>query len=97
MLSRQGRFRRVWARARSFRFAISRRRPKLSACLWRTVDNGGEVFDAVVTKRRDAEAALKLLRKRLKCKRVCGSVFQFVPGDGRLRLFAEALDAETDG
>lgn len=34
--------------------------------LWRAVDNEGEVLDFLVQRRRDAKAALKLLRKLLK-------------------------------
>ncbi|QIE56599.1 IS6 family transposase [Pikeienuella piscinae] len=34
--------------------------------LWRAVDHEGEVLEAVVTKRRDKRAALKLLRKLMK-------------------------------
>jgi putative transposase len=34
--------------------------------LWRAVDHEGEVLEAVVTKRRDKSAALKLLRKLMK-------------------------------
>ena len=34
--------------------------------LWRAVDNEGEVLDAVVTKRRDKKAALKVLRRLMK-------------------------------
>ena len=34
--------------------------------LWRAVDHEGEVLDAVVTKKRDRKAALKVLRKLLK-------------------------------
>ena len=34
--------------------------------LWRAVDHDGEVLEAVVTKRRDKSAAVKLLRKLMK-------------------------------
>ncbi len=34
--------------------------------LWRAVDHEGEVLDAVVTKRRDKKAALKILKKLIK-------------------------------
>jgi len=34
--------------------------------LWRAVDHEGEVLDAVVTKRRDKRAALKILKKLMK-------------------------------
>ena len=34
--------------------------------LWRAVDHEGEVLEAVVTKRRDKQAALKLLKKLLR-------------------------------
>ena len=34
--------------------------------LWRAVDHEGEILDAVVTKKRDRKAALKVLRKLLK-------------------------------
>jgi len=35
--------------------------------LWRAVDHEGEVLESYVTKRRDCKAALKLLRKAMKC------------------------------
>ena len=35
--------------------------------LWRAVDHEGEVLEAVVTKRRDKRAALKLLKKLMHC------------------------------
>ena len=34
--------------------------------LWRAVDHEGEVLEAVVTKRRNKQAALKFLRKAMK-------------------------------
>ena len=34
--------------------------------LWRTIDNGGEVLDFLVQSKRNAKAALKLMRKLLK-------------------------------
>jgi putative transposase len=34
--------------------------------LWRAVDHGGEVLEAVVTSKRDKAAALKLLRRIMK-------------------------------
>jgi len=34
--------------------------------LWRTVDDEGEVLDVVVQRSRDAEVALKLLRRLLR-------------------------------
>ena len=34
--------------------------------LWRAVDHDGEVLESFVTKTRDKEAALKLLKKALK-------------------------------
>ena len=34
--------------------------------LWRAVDHGGEVLESVVTKTRDRETALKLLKKLMK-------------------------------
>src|SRR5680860_1480431 len=34
--------------------------------LWRAVDHEGEVLEAVVTKRRDRKAALKLLKKLIR-------------------------------
>lgn len=34
--------------------------------LWRAVDHEGEVLEAVVTKRRDKQAALRLLKKLLR-------------------------------
>ncbi len=35
--------------------------------MWRAVDHEGEVLDALVTKRRDRKAALKFLKKLMKC------------------------------
>ncbi len=35
-------------------------------CLWRGVDHEGEVLEAVVTKRRNKQAALKFLKKFMK-------------------------------
>jgi transposase-like protein len=35
-------------------------------CLWRAVDDEGEVLDVVVQRRRDTEAALKLLKRLLR-------------------------------
>ncbi len=35
-------------------------------CLWRAVDHEGEVLEAVVTKRRNKQAALKFFRKLMK-------------------------------
>ena len=35
--------------------------------LWRAVDHEGEVLESYVTKRRDRKAALKFLRKTMKC------------------------------
>ena len=35
--------------------------------LWRAVDQEGEVLEAFVSKKRDREAALKFLRKLMKC------------------------------
>jgi putative transposase len=37
--------------------------------LWRAVDDEGEVLDVVVQKRRDTEAALRLLRRLLRKER----------------------------
>ena len=34
--------------------------------LWRAVDHEGEVFDMLVQRRRDTQAALRLMRKLLK-------------------------------
>ena len=34
--------------------------------LWRAVDHEGEVLEAIVTKKRDKRAALKLLRKLMR-------------------------------
>ena len=35
--------------------------------LWRAVDHEGEVLESYVTKRRDRKAALKFIRKSMKC------------------------------
>ncbi len=35
-------------------------------CLWRAVDHEGEVLEAIVTKRRNKQAALKFLRKSMR-------------------------------
>ena len=35
--------------------------------LWRVVDHEGEVLESYVTKRRERKAALKFLRKAMKC------------------------------
>lgn len=35
-------------------------------CLWRAVDDKGEVLDLVVQRRRDTKAALKRLRRLLR-------------------------------
>ncbi len=35
-------------------------------CLWRAVDHEGEVLEAIVTKRRNKQAALKFLKKLMK-------------------------------
>lgn len=34
--------------------------------LWRAVDDEGEVLDVIVQRRRDAEAALKLIKRLLR-------------------------------
>ena len=34
--------------------------------LWRAVDHEGEVLDAIVTKKRDKKAALKVLKRLMK-------------------------------
>lgn len=58
------------------------------AYLWRAVDDEGEVLDVVVQPRRDAEAALRLLRRLLKNQPVEP---QSITTDG-LRSYRSALD-----
>jgi len=35
-------------------------------CLWRVVDDEGEVLDVIVQRRRDTDTALKLLKRLLR-------------------------------
>nr|WP_300395905.1 DDE-type integrase/transposase/recombinase [Henriciella sp.] len=54
--------------------------------LWRAVDHEGEVLESYVTKTRDKSAALKFLRKAVKC---CGVPRTVITG--RLRSYGAAM------
>lgn len=56
--------------------------------IWRAVDDGGEVMDTIVQKRRDAEAALRFLRRLLRNQNIEPET---IVTDG-LRSYRAALD-----
>jgi putative transposase len=68
--------------------------------LWRAVDHEGEVLEAIVTKRRDRKAALKLLRKLMRRhgKPDCIVTDKLASYGAAMRDFgAESIRHEKDG
>jgi transposase-like protein len=62
--------------------------------LWRAVDHEGEVLERFVTKRRDRKAALKFLRKTMKCH---GRAHVFVTDNLRSCAFIMLHDEQMAG